>query len=234
MTLLEKIRQLGVNALAVDDEEKIRSRTGDFAALRERLQAMSANATNVAIGWEELRAHGVVQDGIDENQAAALSAVKALIRIVDTLPIEAPLDMVQNQEPTIAKHFRNSEKLLTSAWRTHLPTMLPENDDDLLDALDRGGVNVEAIRSDLENARMTLFALQHRIFPEPGDAQRLQQALSTLNSSKARIGEVVDPAIAALVVRAQDGGVGYSEFTPSVVAALNEIGILERFRVVLK
>jgi hypothetical protein len=63
---------------------------------------------------------------------------------------------------------------------------------------------------------------------------RLQQAQATLEASKSRIGEVIDPLVADVVVRAQTGEVPFSEMTPQVVSALAKIGILDRFLVVLR
>jgi hypothetical protein len=87
---------------------------------------------------------------------------------------------------------------------------------------------------DIESAKLALLTLSNRTLPEPGDDAKLQKALDTLDSSGERIGKLIDPAIADVVVRAQGGGVPYSEMTPEVISALKKLGILDRFRVVLK
>lgn len=233
MTLLERINQLRLKAVAADDEHKIKSRSGEFVALRERMQDASANAPRVAAGRRELEAAGRTQDGYDQERAATFAGIQALIATIESLSVESKFDLVKMQGQNVEMHFRNSEKFVANAWRSHLPPSLPA-DDDLLDALDQAGVDVEAIRSDIESARLVLLTLRNRTLPQPGDAWRLQQALSTIGASKARIGEVIDPIIADLVVRAQTGEIPFAEMTPEVVSALADIGILNRFRVVLR
>jgi hypothetical protein len=233
MTLLERINQLRLKAVAADNEHKIRSRSGEFVALRERMQNASAIAPRVAAGRRELEAAGLTEDGYDQDRATTCAGIKALIATIESLSVESKFDLVKMQGQNVEMHFRNSEKFVANAWRSHLPPYLPTGDD-LLDALDQAGVDVEAIRSDIESARLVLLTLRNRALPQPGDALRLQQALSTIDASKARIGHVIDPVIADLVVRAQTGEVPFAEMTPEVVSALADIGILSRFRVVLR
>lgn len=234
MTLLDRIDQLHLRAVAADDEEKIKSRAGEFAMLSERLQAATANAERVNAGRKELSSAGIVQDDHEQNQASALEVVKYLTTMVEDLSVIAKFDAVKMQGSTIEAHFKRSEKFVSDAWRSYVPKAMPAVDDDLLDALDQAGINVEAIRSDIERAAAALLTLRNRVLPELGDNHKLQSALETLNSSGRRIGEVVDPAIADVIVRAQGSGVLYAEITPEVILGLKELGILDRFRVVLK
>lgn len=233
MTLQERINQLRLKAVAADDEHKIKSRSGEFVALRERIQNASANAPRVAAGRRELDAAGLTEDGYDQEGATTYAGIQVLIATIESLSVESKFDLVKMQGQNVEMHFRNSEKFVANAWKSHLPPYLPA-DDDLLDALDQAGIDVEAIRSDIESARLMLLTLRNRTLPQPGDALRLTQALSTIDASKARIGEVINPVIADLVVRAQTGDVPFAEMTPEVVSALADIGILNRFRVVLR
>lgn len=234
MTFLEKINQLRLKAVAADDEDKIKSRSGEFTALRERLQGATVNAASVDAGRKELHAAGETQDGYDQDRASALAVIQDLESMVETLSVEAKFDAAKMQGSTIEAHFKRSEKWVVEAWRSYVPKATPAVDDDLLDALEQGGIDVEAIRSDIENATAAWLILRNRSLPEPGDNAKLQRALVTLNSSRKRIRELIDPAIADVVVRAQGDGVPYSEMTPEVILALRELGILERFRIVLK
>ena len=76
--------------------------------------------------------------------------------------------------------------------------------------------------------------LTYRSIPEPGDYGKLLHAREVLRSVGERVSELIDPRIAGIVVRAQADGIPYSEFTDEVVAGLRQLGILERFRIVLK
>ncbi|MDQ0679677.1 hypothetical protein QFZ30_003059 [Arthrobacter pascens] len=233
MTYLEKIGKLRLNAVAADDENKIKSRSGEFTALRELLQRTTANAASVTAGREELQTAGYTQDGYDQDRALALSVVKDLINTIESLPIETKFDLIKIHGNSVEAHFKNSEKFVTSTWKAYVSSPTSADHDDLLNALEHGGIDVEAIRSDIDNAESALLTLKYRVLPQAGDVAKMRQALDTLNSIGARIGELIDPAIADLVVRAQDGGVPYSEMTSEVIVALEKLGILDRFRVVL-
>jgi hypothetical protein len=234
MTLLDRIHQLQVTAVAADDEDKIKSRSGEFTTLRERLEAATKNAARTDAGRKELQLAGIVQNDYEQRRTSALDVVKNLIATVQNLSVATKFDAVKTQSSTVEAHFTNSEKLVADAWRRHLPSAPPTVDDELLNALEQGGVNVEAIRSDIASAEMALLMLSSRRLPEQGDNAKLLMSLDTLNSSGARIGKLIDPVIADIVVRAQDGGVPYLEMTPQVISALKKLGILDRFRVVLK
>jgi hypothetical protein len=234
VTLVDRIHQLQLKAVAADDDTKIKSRAGEFTALRERLDTVAANAGTVEAGRNELLPAGVVQDEYEQNCASALAVVMDLVTTLENLSVATPFDAVKLQSRTVEAHFRNSEVFVASAWKHHLPVDAPSVDEELLDALERGGVEVEAIRSDIERARSALVTLSSRAIPEAGDNTKLREALETLNSSAERIGNLIDPAIADVVVRAQGAGVPYSEMTPEVISALTTLGILDRFRVVLK
>lgn len=233
MTLLDKISKLRLSAVAADNRDKLKARSGELTALRELLQRATANAAIVTAGREELRTAGYTQDGYEQDRASALAVIKDLIDTIQTLPIETKFDLIKIQGHSVEAHFRSSEKFVTSTWKAYVPSQTFADHDDLLNALAQGGINVEAIRSDIEDAESALLTLKYRALPQTGDVAKVRQALDTLNSVASRIGEVIDPAIADLVVRAQDGGVPYSEMTAEVKVALEKLGILDRFRVVL-
>lgn len=234
MTLLDRIHQLQVKAADADGDYKIKSRSGDFTALRQRLEAAAANAVRADTARKELEFAGIVQDDWKQNRIDALTAVKELITTVENLSVEAKFDAVKIQGSIVEDNFKSSEKFVADAWKSYLHSTPEGVDDGFLDALEQSGVDVEAIRSDIEGAEAVLLILRSRKIPEAGDNAKLQAALTTLNSRHARIGEVIDPEIADVVVRAQSGGVQYTEMKPDVVSALNKLGILDRFLVVLK
>lgn len=234
MTLLERIHQLRMKAVAADDEDKIKRRSGEFTTLRERLDTATINAGRVDAGRKELQSAGIVLDDYEQNRADTLAAVKDLIATVESISVEAKFDEAKRQGRFVEAHFKDSEMSIANAWKQHLPAASPRVDEDLLDDLDRGGVNVEEIRSDIEGAKAALLILSSRQYPEPGDNAKLQNALDTLNSSGKRIANVIDPVIANVIMRAQGDGVPCSDMTPEVISALKELGILDRFRVVLK
>ncbi|MGY2129383.1 hypothetical protein [Blastococcus sp. SYSU DS0617] len=234
MTFIDRINQLQLRAIAADDEDKIRSRAGEFTSLRDRIQSAASNAPRVIVGRGELRSAGIEQSDYEQNRTSALAIVGDLVNTVENLAVDAKLDAVKMQTSTLESFFKNSAKWVADSWAGTLPSEQPSVEEDLLDALDQGGVDVEAIRLDIERAQGALVTLSNKMVPERGDWNRLQEAIRVLSSSGERIGRLVDPAIADIVIRAQSDGVPYEELNGNVVAELRRLGILERFRVVLK
>jgi hypothetical protein len=234
MTLVERIHQLQLRAVAADDQHKIRARAGEFTSLRDRIQRSTSNASRVAVGREELRSAAVTQSDYERNRASALAVVGDLIDAVGSLSVDAKLDAVKIQASTLEAFFRNSANWVAEAWADALPAEQPAVDEDLLNALEQSGLDVEEIRLDIERAQAVLLTLSNKALPERDDWMKLHEALAILSSSGARIGSLVNPAIAVVVVRAQGDGVPYAELTNEVVAELQRLGILDRFRVVLK
>lgn len=234
MTLLERIHSLQLRAAAADGEDKIKKRAGELTTLRERIGSATANAPAIAQAREELRVAGIEQADYEQRRSMVQGLVGDLIVEIESLLVSAKFDLVKLQGATVESHFKDSGTWVSTAWKAHVPTELPSVDDGLLDALERGGVDVEAIRDDIGRAQETLLVLRNRTMPVRGDVARLQEALSILHSSGERIGELIDPTIADVVVRAQGAGLPYSELTDAVVIELARLGILERFRVVLR
>jgi hypothetical protein len=234
MTLVNRIHQLQLRAVAADDEYKIRARAGEFSSLRDRIQSAALNASRVAVGRKELRSAGIEQSDYEQNRASGHALVRDLIDAIESIAVHAKLDAVKMQASTLETFLKNSEKWVARAWMDNRPAEQPAVDDDLLDALEQGGVDVEAIRVDIERAQGALLTLSNKTLPERGDWERLQDALTVLISSGERIGLLVNPAIADVVVRAQGDGVPYTELTNEVVSELRGLGILDRFRVVLR
>lgn len=234
MTFVDRIRQLQLRAVAADDEDRVKSRAGEFATLRERLKAATINAARTEAGRKELQSMGIVQDEFARAQALVLETVKGMMRAVENLSVDEKFDPLKSQGSAIEAHFKKYEKSVADAWLNRLPAAPPAVDNALLDALEQAGIDVEVLRSDFESATACLLMLSSRTLPEPGDVAKLQRALDILNSSGQRIADLVDPAIADVIVRAKGSGVPYSEITPEMVSELRNLGILGRFSVVLK
>src|SRR4051812_3280165 len=110
MTFVDRINQLQLRAIAADDEDKIRSRAGEFTSLRDRIQCAASNAPRVTVGREELRSAGIEQSDYEQNRASALAVVGDLINTVESLAVDAKLDAVKMQTSTLESFFKNSAK----------------------------------------------------------------------------------------------------------------------------
>lgn len=231
MTLLERIQNLQLRAVAADDESKIKTRVGEFTTLRDQISAATSSARRVEVGRMELLTVGRTEDGDAQSRAAVLRIVEDLIGAAKTLPVEARIDATRLSTRTVVDFFGKSQKWVEDNWRVALQSGQSEVDDDLLDALEHGGIDVESIRHDIDQAESVLFSLRYRSIPEAGDYARLVHAREALSSVGARISELIDPRIAGVIVRAQTEGVPFTEFTDEVVARLRQLGILDRFRI---
>lgn len=234
MTLLERIQSLQLRAVAADDETKIKTRVGEFTTLRDQISAATSSARRVEMGRKELLTFGYTEDGDAQSRASVIRVVEDLIEAAKTLSVEARIDAIRLSTRTVVDFFGKSQKWVEDNWRVALQSGQPEVDVDLLGALEHGGVDVESIRHDIDQAEDVLFSLRNRSIPETGDYARLVRAREALSSVGGRISELIDPRIAKVIVRAQSEGVPFTEFTDEVIAGLRQLGILERFRIRLK
>lgn len=233
MTLAQRIHDLRLRAVAATDEERIKARSGEYTAITEQLVETAGRAARLATARAELASAGILQGGLDQDHDRALAVIQEVADTVSTLRVDAKLDSVKMQVSSIIRFFGESQSWAVRAWRSLVPTELPTVDDDLLDALENGGFDVEAIRADIEQARSNVVVLRSRSLPDTGDYRTLQEALEVLAHSSKRIVDLVDPIVADLVVRAQTEGVPIDELTPGVVTELRRLGIVDRFRVVI-
>lgn len=233
MTFLDRIQTLQLRAVAADDETKIKTRVGEFTTLRNQIESAMSNATRVAVGRRELRAAGIRQDDPVQNGASVLAVIEDLTTAAKTLPVDAKVDAARLSTRKVVDFFTNSQKWVQDNWQI-AQAGHPEVDDDLLDALEDGGIDVSDIRHDIDQAESVLFSLRYRSIPDAGDHARLVHAREVLSSVGERIADLIDPRIAGVIVRAQTDGVPFTEFTDDIVAGLRQLGILERFRIRLK
>lgn len=234
MTLLDRIQNLQLRALAADDETKIKSRVGEFTTLRNQLESATSNATRVVAARRELRAAGIRQDDPAQGRAPVLGVVEDLINVARTLPIDAKIDAARLSTRTVVDFFGRTQRWVQDNWQIAVQAALPEVDDDLLSALENAGIDVDAIRHDIIQAESALFSLRYRSLPEEGDYAKLVHAREVLSSVGERIAGLVDPKLAAVILRAQTDGVPFTEFTDEVLDGLRRLGILKRLRVRLK
>lgn len=234
MTLLDRIQNLQLRAAAADDENKIKTRIGEFTTLDKQIESASSNAARVAVGRRQLWAAGIRAYDPVQSRASVLAVVEDFIAAVRTLPVDVKIDAARLSTRTVVDFFNKSQKWVEDNWQTTLQSGHPQVADDLLDALERGGIDVEPIRHDIDQAETVLLSLRHRSIPGEGDYARLIHAREVLGSVGQRIGELIDPQIAGVIVRAQADGVPFAEFTDEVVVGLRQLGILERFRIRLQ
>lgn len=234
MSLLARVTGLRTAAVAVDDVVKIKTRTGDLRTLSERLNTPEAGLPALITALAELARIGAPLDGDSLQDAAeTVTSIRSLASALPGLPIDAPLDLPKSQIKAVENLAKKLSLFVEAHWLPFRDQDLPAINEDLVEALAAGGVDVEAVRSKLISAQGTITALRFRSVPREGDVDRFTDAIDVLRACGEEISTLVDPALAEGILKSQAEGVPLNWFTPKRIAALTELGILDRFRVYL-
>jgi hypothetical protein len=170
--------------------------------------------------------------GRKQDAAQVAESLRALADEVPTLGIEQNLDLARERVRSAEKYVKELRAFVSSTWQWHVSQPLPAINADLVEALARGGVDVEEIRSALETARGHLLTITSRSIPDRGAVQRYSAAIESIHHCGEQIGEVVDGDIAEGIVGSQEmSGVPLTWFTPERLRKLGALGILDRFQV---
>ncbi|MFF7458662.1 hypothetical protein [Kitasatospora sp. NPDC008115] len=229
MTLIERIQRLHQAAADVEDEDRIKQRTGQLVSLGKAVDTALDTLLGLEEAMAELRTAGFSLPA--ETLARADEASRALRTLTAALRqkrVVPPAAGVQGAQ-AYAKSLRQT---VEGAWKERRQYTPPAIDEDLVDTLDRNGIDIEAIRTKIEKARWQLKNLESRSLPKRGDIAALTTALQSLAECGQDITELVDPILTKVIMDTQSPeGAQLSAFTPEVVAGLAALGILDRFRV---
>ncbi|MEV8606249.1 hypothetical protein AB0465_41015 [Streptomyces griseoviridis] len=237
MTLLERIQHLRTAAAAADDARAIKQRTGALVTAAEAVESLLKDVRQVAGGMAELRAGGIAlgEDLPDAAMDKVISLLKETAASLATQDVDAPLDSVKahiKQARTLIDGLRQA---VDGAWVKELSRDTPPINEDLVNALAKSGLDIEQLRAEIENAHGILNVLRNRAVPQPGDIAKLAAARESLRSCGEEIGRLVDPALARVIMDAQEAtGMPLISFTPGVLTQLARLGILDRFWVRLR
>ncbi|RPE31821.1 hypothetical protein [Kitasatospora cineracea] len=229
MTLIERIQRLRQAAADVEDEDRIKQRTGQLVSLGKAVDTTLGTLAGLDEAVAELRTSGFSLPA--EVLARADQASKALRALTATLRQDGTASSTAGVQSahTYAKSLRQT---VEGAWKEKRQYTLPAINEDLVDTLDRSGIDVEAIRTKIEKARWQLKSLESRPLPKRGDIATLTTTLQNLAECGRDITELVDPILTEVIMDTQSPeGARLSAFTPDVLAGLAALGILDRFRV---
>ncbi|MFF2351868.1 hypothetical protein ACFVVL_19060 [Kitasatospora sp. NPDC058115] len=229
MTLIERIQRLHQAAADVEDEDRIKQRTGQLVSLGKTVDTVLGTLMGLEEAVAELRTAGFslpVEVLTRAGEASkALRMLAAALRQNGAVPSAGGVQSAH----TYAKALRQT---VEGAWKDQRQYTPPAINEDLVDTLDRNGIDVEAIRTRIESARWQLDSLESRSLPKRGDIAALTTALQSLAECGRDITELVDPILTKVIMDTQSTeGARLSAFTPEVLAGLAALGILERFRV---
>ncbi|MDX3106012.1 hypothetical protein [Nonomuraea angiospora] len=233
---MERVQRLRTAAVAADDENTIKRRTGELVDIAQSVESLIETIKRLGNGVAELRTTGVRMN--TELAQKAPQVVAMLYALSDSLPnqaVDASLNEAKMQVKAAQGFVNNLRLSVEEAWKAKRSREVPAINDDLITALARSGIEVEEIRIEIERAQGTLAILNNRAIPELGDVERLTRALEILRSCGKRISELVDPTLAQIILNTQETtGMPLSSFTPEILAGLTRLGILDRFWVRLR
>jgi hypothetical protein len=236
MSLRTRIQELRTYAEVANDEHQVRLRTGELSDLSDRLNVPPPGLHALKVGLTEIRQLEVeTPASLDQDAVQVAGALHALATELPGMAIDSNLDLAKVQVRAAGKFAADLRGFVAEAWHRHVTQPLPPINQDLVDALDQGGVDVESIRTALESAEGILLAIVNRTIPLEGDADKFRTAFESLHTCGKEIGDVVDPDIAEGIVGAQqESGMPLAWFTTERLQTLAALGIIDRFRVRLQ
>jgi hypothetical protein len=236
MTLRSTIQDLRAHADVANDEHEVKVRTGQFAELSGRLRPALAVLAGLNVGLAEVRQLDLeLPFDRDQEGAQVAESLRALAAELPSVTIEHNLDLAKARVRSAEKYVSELRALVEASWHVHINQPPPAINSDLVDALARGGVDVDAIREALESARGRLLAISSKTIPDQGDVEKYRAAIAAIQSCGEQLGEVVDADIAeGIVVSQEEPGMPLDWFTPERLEKLAGLGIIDRFHVRLR
>lgn len=236
MSLRSRIQDLGTAAAVANDEHQVRLRTGQLSELSERLHRPLDDLPTLATALAEIRRFDPeLPPELNQDAAQSAEGLRAIASELPAMSVHTNLDLAKTRVRGAEKFATEVRALVSERWRRYVAQPPPPINDDLLDALAQGGVDVESIRNTMESAHAQLIAVINRTIPQAGDFAKFGAAFEAMRACGNQIGSVVDSDIAEGILGAQmENGKPLSWFTAERVRALADLGIIERFRVRLQ
>jgi len=236
MTLLTRVTNLRTAAVVVDDVAKIKSRTGELRTLSDRLELTAQTLPGLITGVGALAViDATLNADTIKDAAEVVAGMRALAGTLPGMPVDAPLDVAKLRVRAVENFTKELRMFVQANWLLYRDQELPAINEELVEALAAGGVDVEDVRNELISAQTALTVLRTREIPHEGDVEKFTGALEKLHACGEKISTLVDPVLAEGILRSQtDEGIPLSWFTPQRISALTELGILDRFQVRLR
>ncbi|WP_313663420.1 hypothetical protein [Cellulosimicrobium cellulans] len=236
MTLRSTIQDLRASAEVANGEHRVKTRTGEFVELANRLEPLLSSLPGLSVGLAEVRNLDVsLPPGLAQEITLLTASLRTLATELPSVGVDHNLETTKIQVRTAVAQVAVMESLVADAWHKFTSQQPPPVNRDLVDTLARGGVDVEDIRNELETAQARLLTASATRLPSLGAVQRFREAIEAIRRCGERLGEVVDADIAKGIVGSQEpSGVPLAWFTPDRLEKLRSLGILDRFQVHLR
>lgn len=236
MTLRSTIQDLRAHADAAKDQHRVKVRTGEFAEISARVSQRLTELPKLNTGLAEVMQLDLeMPAGREQEAEQVIEGLRALAAELPRMTMEQSLDLAKASVRSTERYVDRLRAIVSDAWRAHVSQPPPPINHDLIDALARGGVDVEEIREELETARGRLLAITSRTIPDAGDVEKFRAVIEAIQHCGERLGGVVDADVAEGLVGSQrSSGMPLTWFTPERLSKLAALGIVDRFRVRLR
>jgi hypothetical protein len=236
MTIVQRIDQLRTAAVAVGDDYQLKLRTGELRSLHDRLRAVADDLPGLVTAVRELRAGGAsLDDDIILEAASLATTIGELRSTLSTLRYDSPMDGPKRDVRDVEAFLTRFRESVKAAWAAQVESDTALVDDELVEALHRGGAEVEELRRALTGAGSALLVLRNRSLPAQGDMAKLTAAFAARRDCADRVRDLVPGAVAEVILGARGAtGVPLSLMTAEVLGELDRLGIRERFMVTLR
>ena len=229
-TLRAKIEQLGAQAVVAGDAQKFASRVEELHPHVTRIRALVATL-------EEMRARGIVVEISSTDSGRSIEQRIGSIR-VRLKPMaeryEADEDSILGPDPDARHGFWEPladlpgqlESSLKVAWSSHVKRTVNPLPAPIVDALASGSPGW----ADLQTTYKRIREIENET-PTPALLNELELLQATVVQSRDNLGADDIEAVQPFILAAQDGQASLDMLTPEITTRLEEMGIIELFRI---
>lgn len=238
MTLVSRAQQLDEVLQLAHDAERTQERLGRAHDSATSLNAVAEDLAGVREAVVELRRVSA-EDVNPELRLDCESLVSVLKQVKADLG-DSLMVHVEKDYASVAADARDVGRRLrgwaASAWAKVIDDQnLPEVNTDLVDDLERAGLDVEEIQNAVVTAQSELMLLQGRPLPKAGDGERLDRVKVNLHKAVELLKERLPDAVATFIAAAgRSPGADLSFLTKEVHDFLIEHEIDARYGIRLK
>jgi hypothetical protein len=232
--MVEKVAVLERMLDIARDEEKLNEKIGrvndeaeSLATSAEGLASVSTSAHELARASRYPPASAVERAGMLAEQIVLR---RAAVSDNATSLIDADFSDLTGECETFTREATAWAQLAWAEVRDGVE--MPAVDQDLLDQLERAGLDVEEVRGPVESAEADLLLLRSRRIPVEGDLQRLIGATAKRREAVTSLQQLLSPAVARFIVSAsKPSGAELALLTDEVLAFLKDKDIELRYRI---
>jgi hypothetical protein len=234
VTIVSRVEALERILDAVRDEERLNEKIGKANDQAELLRQAGEALASVGIAVHELSQAERLLPAAASQRARSISdeltQARTYLRENTLAPVETDFSLLVENCRDFKQEITAWVQLTWSEVRASLD--MPAVDEELLNQLDRAGLDVEDLRGPVESAQGDLLLLESRHLPVKGDIARLMAAAAKRRGVVDRLQQLLSPAVARFIVAAsKPPGAPLALLTEEVRAFLNHHDIESRYHI---